>query len=65
MELKIKESKFRGQISINKNPKLMKLVACDSSQDVHFFYKKNEIFWLFIKKLSLHRNFIQIIIGSK
>jgi len=45
MEWKIKISKFWGQISINKismnkTTKFIKLVTCDSSQDVHSSYKK-------------------------
>jgi len=45
MEWKIKSSKFWVQISINKNsmdknPKFMKLIICDSSQNVHSSYKK-------------------------
>jgi len=57
MEWKIKISKFWGQISINKilmnkNPKFMKLVTYDSSQDVHPSYKKK---W---DILTFHKKFI-------
>jgi len=57
MEWKVQNSKFWGQISINKisiniNLKFMKLVAYDSSQDVNSFYKKK---W---NILASHKKFI-------
>jgi len=57
MEWKIKKTKFWGQISINmisinKNPKIMKLITCNSSQDVHSSYKKKwDILTLCKKKI--------------
>jgi len=49
---------------MNKNSKFIKLVACESSQNLHFSYKKK---WdiLTSSKKKFHRNFIQIIIGLK
>jgi len=45
MEWNFKKSKFKGQISIlyilfQKKTKFMKLVTCDSIQDVHSSYEK-------------------------
>jgi hypothetical protein len=70
MEWKLEFSKFWGhfsinKISMNKNSKIHEFLTCDSSQDVHSFYKKKCDILTFHKKFFFHRNFIQIITGLK